>query len=228
MAFTKRPLYFAAWSGVAVAIIGAGSFIINIIINSLDSTRNMLLGFQIAQSLAMGVLFVFFYFGFIQLGKKHNIKILVWGAWANIIFSILWLFVGILVLMNVIITIPGVVEEYGLHLMTPEEQESFLDSLPPDEAERVRNELTEFAIRALIVLISFIIIMAAISITFGVALLKMKDKHDMAKATGIVEIIAGATLIILIGFIIKIVAYVMEILMLFNASKKLEPVSVSK
>lgn len=97
--------------------------------------------------------------------------------------------------------------------------------MPEAERVRIETELTEFAIKALIVIISFIVIMAAISITFGIALLKMKDKHEMAKATGIVEIIAGATLIILIGFIIKIVAYVMEIVMLFNASKKLEPIS---
>lgn len=74
----------------------------------------------------------------------------------------------------------------------------------------------------ILVWVVFSVIMGAYSILFGVGLLKIKDKVEKAKTAGILEIIGGATFIILVGFVIKFVAYIYEIILLFKASKKLE------
>ena len=57
-------------------------------------------------------------------------------------------------------------------------------------------------------------------IFFGMGLLKVKDRVKYAKPSGILEIIAGATLIIFIGSLITFVAQIFELIMLFSLSKK--------
>lgn len=70
--------------------------------------------------------------------------------------------------------------------------------------------------------IIFIIPFSAYSILFGIALMKLDKKVEHARVTGILEIVAGATYIIFIGFIIKIVAWIFELVLMFKASKKFE------
>lgn len=66
------------------------------------------------------------------------------------------------------------------------------------------------------------VFMGTYSVLFGVGLLKIANKVEKAKIAGILEIIAGATFIIFVGFFIKLAAFVFELIVLFKASKKLE------
>lgn len=73
-----------------------------------------------------------------------------------------------------------------------------------------------------IFLVLFLISVGIISICnilFGIGILKL-EKIRYAKAVGILEIISGATYIIFIGFLVKVVAMVLEIIMFFNLTKK--------
>jgi len=67
-----------------------------------------------------------------------------------------------------------------------------------------------------------LIIYSVYTIVFGIALLKLKNKLEHAKATGILMIISGATYIIFIGFVIRFVAWIFQIMLLFEASKKMK------
>lgn len=78
--------------------------------------------------------------------------------------------------------------------------------------------LTFFVIFWVILIIPF----SAYSILFGVALMKLDKKVEYSRITGIMNIISGATYIIFIGFIIKLVAWVFEVILMFKASEKFE------
>jgi uncharacterized membrane protein len=77
-------------------------------------------------------------------------------------------------------------------------------------------------ISSIIIWVVFSLIMGAYYILFGIGLLKIENKVEHAKTAAILEIISGATVIIFIGFLIKLVATIFEIVMFFKASEKLE------
>ncbi len=84
------------------------------------------------------------------------------------------------------------------------------------------SEEKEFLIFILLVHLVFSIVFGIHSIFFGAALLKIKDKIKYAKSAGILNIITGSTFIIGVGYIVLIATNVMEILMLFEASRMFE------
>lgn len=60
------------------------------------------------------------------------------------------------------------------------------------------------------------------AILFGIGLLKLNKKIKYAKVAGILDIIAGFTMILFIGYTLSFIAVIFEMLMLFNASKRFE------
>ena len=85
----------------------------------------------------------------------------------------------------------------------------------PETAER----LVKSFVKILIFLFILVAVYVIFSILLGVAQLKISKKIRYAKVTGILNIVGGATTIILIGVPVLIVARVFEIMMLFEASK---------
>ena len=65
-------------------------------------------------------------------------------------------------------------------------------------------------------------IVGTCSIIHGIALIQIGKRAEYAKSAGIINIIAGATLFLFVGFLIMIAANILEILLFFNASKKFE------
>ena len=64
------------------------------------------------------------------------------------------------------------------------------------------------------IIAAFFIFLSLFSILFGIALLGIRKKVKYAKIAGILEIIGGFTLIIFVGFILMLVAFVFEIIIL--------------
>ena len=78
----------------------------------------------------------------------------------------------------------------------------------------------------IIIGIAVIVICGAVTIPFGIGLLRLKDKlGNVAKAAGVLNIISGACLITVLGIFIAILILipliVFEIIVMFKASEKL-------
>ena len=74
--------------------------------------------------------------------------------------------------------------------------------------------------------ISMIVLMGALSIPFGIGLIRLKDKFGtLAKATGILNIIAGVSFVTIILFFIGLLIFIpmaiMEVILMFKAAEKL-------
>ena len=68
---------------------------------------------------------------------------------------------------------------------------------------------------------SYFIVWIILSILFGVALIKLKDKVVYSKIAGILEIVGAATLIVFgLGALVLIVAFVYELIILYKESRK--------
>jgi len=162
---------------------------------------------------------VLFLYGFVALGKKFNIKWLVVLTWIAIIASILFSSFSIFALS--ISSIPEASAQEA-DLQGVSEITDIENYLPADYSESMNFDPVYLLVMALILLI-VVAIFSAFYILFGIALLKLKDKVELAKPAGILSIIGGATLIVLgIGFLVLIAATVVEILMFFKLAKKYE------
>jgi len=72
------------------------------------------------------------------------------------------------------------------------------------------------------------IMMFLLIILFGIGIKKLGNKIKYSRITGILYIISGATMIILIGFILVLVANFYSIALLFNESKKYQEIGKDK
>tara|TARA_Y100000034_G_scaffold89492_1_gene107685 strand:- start:1676 stop:2215 length:540 start_codon:yes stop_codon:yes gene_type:complete len=129
------------------------------------------------------LIFIFFIRGFILIGKKLKIPLLVNLSYLTIIVNTIW-------------TI--------FQIFTP-----------------IYPQLTNLFYQILVLLTFGIII-----ILFGISLLKLEKKFgSIAKATGILNIIAGISFVTVIlsfiGLLLIIPISILEIILLFRASKKL-------
>ncbi|MAH06689.1 hypothetical protein CMI38_00380 [Candidatus Pacearchaeota archaeon] len=159
---------------------------------------------------------ILFLYGFALLGRMFNSKLLQIISWIAIILSIIttlfFLVGGNLIGQNI-------TDKYGdLASLDLENSEN--------NNEKLANELQEDIAKIMgYIFISFIVyslIHGLISIFLGIGMLKLKGKVEHAKIIGILNIIAGLTYLIFIGFLIKSVSSIFEIIMFFKTSKKYE------
>ncbi len=141
---------------------------------------------------AGGVLFAVYLYGFVVLGKKFNSLMLLIMAWIGIA-------------ANLAFTLLGAFNNFA------SAQNIDVTSIAPAQ------NMGLILVAAIIA-----VIWGVYSILFGIGLIRIGDKVEKAKTAGILEIVAGATMIILVGMVIKIVAYVYEEIMLFRVSGKFE------
>ena len=86
----------------------------------------------------------------------------------------------------------------------------------------VLPQIIKIIMPLLIYLAILFVILTVLAILFGVALLRLKDKVEYSRIAGILDIVGGATLFILIGFIVLIPVIIFEIIILFKEAKKLD------
>lgn len=193
----KKPFKVAAWSGLL-------SFVISILMvlylfTYKDAASGSII--SLSGSLAGGILGILFMYGFVVLGKKFGGKLLLVMAWIGIAFAIVSLIFGLVT--NIVTMSQGVGAQ---------------TDIDPDLADLALPLLIAF----LVIWIGVTLIAGTFSVLFGIGLLKLRDKVQYARVSGILEIVAGATYIILIGFLVRLVATVFEIALLFKASEKFE------
>jgi small-conductance mechanosensitive channel len=73
----------------------------------------------------------------------------------------------------------------------------------------------------LVLLIAYAVLYILFVILWGVGILKLKDNVGLARTTGILKIVAGSTIILVgIGLLINAVAFVFELIILFQEANK--------
>ncbi|MFA5173918.1 MAG: hypothetical protein WC438_01930 [Candidatus Pacearchaeota archaeon] len=156
--------------------------------------------------LAGGVCMLFFYFGFVTLGKKYNQKLLGVISWIFIVFTLLFIFGEIS-----LIAAPNLINKF-INLIPTTVNFADLGSV----MGLLFQTLIIFTISFLVLVLIFMIL----TILLGVGLLKLSEHVKFAKLTGILLIIGASTLVIGIGLLILPIAYIFEIVLLLSASKK--------
>jgi len=148
---------------------------------------------------------IFFFYGFVVLGKKYDKRLIKIVSWIFIILIVLFMLFQIINLIS-----PGL---FGDLFAKPSVVEI-------GTASEALDVLTGTLLIVLILFLFVLLITIILGILFGVGLIKLKDNVEYAKTTGILLIIGYSTLIIGIGVLVLIVAYIFEILLLFKASRK--------
>lgn len=201
----KKPFKIAAWCFIIAlalgffvgAILGAKSYF------PIDYKSSPALPvFLVIYNIILATLLIIANYGFIQLGRKFNNKLLIIMSWFGIIAVIvlaLYLIFG-----SLFINVPTI--------PNAENYESWLESDGPMKAG-IFMILTHLIIS---------IVVGIGTIIFGISLLKMKRKVKYAKAAGILNIVTGATMIVFVGYLVFYAAVILEILLLFEASRRFE------
>jgi len=218
----KKPLKTAGISGIVLLV----SVVVFTIINQfllifLGQTPLMVL-ISVIESFVIWGSSILFAYGFIVLGRKYKGKLLVVMSWISIIIAIVILVFSLI--SAVFSSIPNISAQTDPIILG---EDNFL--VPPQDMDPMNPGLQEFNQDMIQTMALFIIgwvlvsiILGAFTILFGLGLLKIRDKVEFAKPAAILNIISGATLIILIGWFVAIAGTILEIIMFFNASKKLE------
>ena len=145
------------------------------------------------------ILFIFSIFaiyGLIRLGKKFKNKFLI---------NINYIGLGLLTL-------------YLMYILFG----SFFINVPEISSDLVQEDLVSFFIFLLVAHLIYSVIFGIYVIFFGIALLRLGGKIKYAKTAGVLNIVAGATMFIYIGDLVMFVAIIIEMLLLFEASKRFE------
>ncbi len=207
----KKPLKTAGFFGIIIIASAFFFGIINQILIHYGSIRSISLS-SIIYTTIVSISSIFFYNGFIVLGKKYNSKILVVVSWIAIIFTIIFFLFSLGINLNKVISSP-----HEKKLLIPES--SGYNSF--EDYNNSSNQLENW-LGIIFAYIFFSILMGIYLVFVGIGLLKIGEKVDYAKTSGIMEIIAGASLIIIIGWFITFISTIFEIIMFFKISKKLE------
>lgn len=218
--YMKRPLKTGAYCGIALLIIAVISNIITQITGYYKIENAFLYSFFVLVGWIDLLLMIFFIYAFVVLGKKFKSKLLV-------VMS--WIFIGIAILVlvsSVFGSIITLIPKASAATDASQSIENLLTEIKSSNPNLI-GELTpeEEKLVATFFIIAWLIISAILgilSILFGIGLLNLRKNVKYAKATGILNIIAGATYIIFIGFIIELAAFIVGVILLFNAAKKFE------
>jgi len=193
----KKPLKVAAYSFLIVSVV---SFILGLFgsFNGFVPIVNFdFLGyFFVLVNIVLFILILYVFYGFILLGRKCNNRLLVVISYVGIVLSAVYLLY--LLFGSFVIDVPDM-------------------PLPGEDAD-----FSHLGIFILKVHLVYSLVVGVLSILHGIALLKVGKKINYSKPAGVLNIVAGATMIIFVGYMVMIAAIILEILLLFEASKKFE------
>jgi len=221
----SKPIKRGAIAGIVALIAGVLSFVLQFTLR----VEGQLLASAIVSSILSLVIYVcsaLFFYGFIVVGKKADAKLLKVVSYIFFILSIVGLIISFLFdvySVYLAVTNPGMYEVKFSPVLN-QTGNSF------DSGGLAATDLFGwiFAIILGILFVAILMFMSMIvlMILFGVGLLKLGDELPLAKTTGTVKIVGAVILATLFLFFIAIpvliAAYIMEIILLFQASKKYE------
>jgi hypothetical protein len=154
-------------------------------------------------SFVVSIFLILFLGGFIVLGWKHNETLLRVAS---------WILIGAVVLFLVF----QIIGFFSPTFM----KDMFIGGVSPSGIGDVVGSILEVMMGVVIFALIVLLSLVALGILFGVGLTKLGEKVPFAKVTGILNIIGWATLIIGVGVLVLLAAYIFGIILLFKVGKK--------
>jgi hypothetical protein len=186
----KSPIKVAAWSYIILVALMIMQIALPLVFKIFNLNLVIL---SIVYGIIYFALLILVYNGFIVIGKKYN---------NNFIVIVSYVAIVLLALDFVVST--------GFTLFIRDLNYNTFDL----------SYIGYYLGYAIYKITLMIVRFAIIPILFGVALLGLSKDVSMARATGILNIVAGATVIILVGFLVYIAVIVLEIILLFMEASK--------
>lgn len=214
----KNPIKVAAVSGILLIIL---YFIFTLISFFISAEAKSSLTLALAQQVVITILSILFIYGFYSIGKKYKSSWLKGTAVYFILLSILSLVIITPLMVSFTNSLTASLSsEQGIRMteltnsqsLTAEEQAE-LSTL----SQQIFGPIIRLAIYAYIGMMLFL---ALPLILFGVGLIKLGNKVELANVTGILNIIAGAGAAILFGIFLLPVIFIFAIVLLFKEAKK--------
>ena len=221
----QDKIKFAAWSGVAMFVISLFSSTFGLLILGLGfQSYIFIVPFSVLSSVAvMG-----FIYGFVILGDKYKNKLVKGLA----IYFIVLAAIGLILSIITIPYLQGLVaytedfKELGEEMEALRDQYGGEENIPQEELEEITSQLTDIVWMIfkwfLIFWVLFCVLYGIPYIFLGIGLLKLGKNVELAKAAGIMNILGGALMIIFIGSFLIVVAFILEIIILFKESRKIK------
>jgi len=216
-----KYLKYAFISGILLVFL----FILSTILNILFAGNAEALQIISITQNVLTIIFTFYFFlGFVIIGKKYNNLLKI----ASILMIIL--IVGYYLLMlfsasffgkNLMLKLDEKAKSVGFDSVT-----EFFDYLNTNQTEAqnysdfIINEIIPLILPMIITIFAYLLIVLVASILFGAGLIKIGGDVKYARVAGILGIIGVCTMIILVGILVWLVAYVFMLIILFNEAKK--------
>jgi len=184
-------------------ICGILALVLSVLAGFLSFNKALYLTFSLLSSLAI----VLFLQGFIVLGKKFSKKLVKISGWLLTVFVIL-----IAAFQVMVVVFPEIIESFFIT--------SFSDLVGSGEVVAITDALISLGATILVVLGLVFLFCFVLNILFGIGIKKLQENIKFAKITGILHIIGTCLLLLGVGIIILFAAFIMEIILLFKASKQ--------
>ena len=209
MHFGDHPYRYSGYAGLLVFV---AIFVFSILNSFLGNflPLNLFIGLLYPiEGIVLGALAAVLFYGYAILGKKINYRFMTALSWTSIALIFLTLiFVYLLLISNDLISLSAsntvTFDEFFIELSSSLQDQTYFNSVG----------------KTLLSIHFFIAIIWGVqSILFGSSLLKLQDRIPMARITGSLNIIAGATLIFIIGYIIIFIAYLYNAILMIKIGK---------
>jgi len=221
----SKWMKISAWSAIALVVLVVISTIITQTLSIISGSQLIILWVGILQSFFGLILNGLFFFGFYKIGNRYNSKILKIVSVLIILFYV----VSLIVQYSYFQQVSAELGQIYLAKAT-----GLVSSLPANATEEQANQafsslfqillqdeaFVEGARIILFLFIAYSLILGILTILVGVALIRLKEKIHLARQTGILLIVGVLTSIIIVGLFVLLVAFIMQIMMLFRESSK--------
>jgi len=208
----------------ASAICGILVFVVSVlssIINQVFIGSSFLGIYSIIQGIIINILMIGFIYGFFVLGKRYNSKLLRIISVLIMVLIIISYFASLFVISPVMASFSNLMQQKATSLgldvnnLDDTQAKEFSQALLSDES------FAPLVSSLIFPLLIYVLAMIILYVLFGSALIKLRDKVEYSRTTGILAIVGASLMIILIGFAVMIVAYVFGIVLLYKESRKI-------
>jgi len=219
----SKRLKYAFISGILLILVLIFSVVLNILFSGNTGALQIV---SIVQNVLTIIFTLYFFLGFIILGRKYGNLLKI----ASILMIILIIGYYFLALFsagffgkNLMLKLDEKVKSVGFNSAT-----EFLDYLNTNQLEAQKysdfiiKEIIPLILPIVIIVFVYLLIVLVASILFGAGLIKIGGDVKYARIAGVLEIVGVCTLIIFVGILISLVAYVFMLIVLFRESKKKE------
>lgn len=206
----------AAISGVIlVALYILGMFLSSL----LQANASVSAIWSVIQGIFVTLFSVVFTFGFYALGKRYDSQLLKIVACLSMLLIVISFLVSLFYVSPILSNLSNIVVQKSLELGIDSGSDSTQAQLVWQELFKDPNFIA--SIKTVLILFAvYVLSFMILSILLGVSLIRLRDKVKYSKVVGILEIVGAATTVLFVGLIVLLVAFVYELVILFNESKK--------